>query len=130
LQFTNDKKEKIEEGKVRIDGVQYDPIKFRSIKKIRKKDKWVVSVELREGKNRELRKVFGAFGLAVQKLQRKEFGPYSLGSLPPGVVVQVPLKGSPLKWWQERLSLILDRLKAIRAQQQTTHQPPLPPFPK
>lgn len=116
IKFTEDKKRAIEAGNVNIDGLKYDPIKFRDIKRIKKrKNTWIVSVELREGKNRELRRVFGAFGLLVNRLERKEFGPYSLGSLPPGSTAQVALKGPLLRWWKERLSGILDRLNTLRS---------------
>jgi 23S rRNA pseudouridine2605 synthase len=42
-------------------------------------------VELREGKNRQIRTMFAAAGHEVTALKRVKFGPLELGVLPPGV---------------------------------------------
>jgi 23S rRNA pseudouridine2605 synthase len=44
----------------------------------------LVELTLREGKNREVRRLFEAQGLAVDKLQRTQIGPIKLGELPKG----------------------------------------------
>jgi 23S rRNA pseudouridine2605 synthase len=44
----------------------------------------VVELELAEGRNREVRRLFAAQGLAVDRLQRTQIGPIKLGELPPG----------------------------------------------
>jgi 23S rRNA pseudouridine2605 synthase len=41
-------------------------------------------VELSEGRNRQIRRTFGALGLTVKKLHRVSFGPYSLDGLASG----------------------------------------------
>lgn len=41
-------------------------------------------VELAEGRNRQIRRTFGALGYTVKKLHRVSFGPYTLGDLSPG----------------------------------------------
>jgi 23S rRNA pseudouridine2605 synthase len=41
-------------------------------------------VELREGKNREIRRLFDAVGHEVTRLKRVQFGALALGDLPPG----------------------------------------------
>jgi 23S rRNA pseudouridine2605 synthase len=44
----------------------------------------VVELELAEGRRREVRRLFAAQGLAVDRLQRTQIGPIKLGELPPG----------------------------------------------
>ena len=44
----------------------------------------VVELELAEGKNREVRRLFESQGLAVQQLQRTQIGKIKLGELKPG----------------------------------------------
>jgi 23S rRNA pseudouridine2605 synthase len=44
----------------------------------------VVELELTEGKNREVRRLFESQGLTVQKLQRTQIGKIKLGELKPG----------------------------------------------
>lgn len=44
----------------------------------------VVELELAEGKNREVRRLFEAENLTVRRLQRVRIGPVKLGELPAG----------------------------------------------
>jgi 23S rRNA pseudouridine2605 synthase len=44
----------------------------------------LVELTLREGKNREVRRLFESQGLTVEKLQRTQIGPIKLGELPKG----------------------------------------------
>lgn len=46
-------------------------------------------VTMSEGRNRQIRRTFGALGYAVQKLHRTDFGPYRLDGLEPGQFVEV-----------------------------------------
>ena len=46
--------------------------------------KSVVELEMSEGKNREVRRMFEAQGLTVTRLQRTKIGPIKLGELPEG----------------------------------------------
>jgi 23S rRNA pseudouridine2605 synthase len=43
-----------------------------------------ITVSLSEGRNRQLRRTFGALGLTVSRLHRTQMGPYKLGDLAPG----------------------------------------------
>jgi 23S rRNA pseudouridine2605 synthase len=43
-----------------------------------------VAVSLTEGRNRQIRRTFGALGYTIDTLHRTEFGSYQLGRLPPG----------------------------------------------
>ena len=44
---------------------------------------------MREGKNREVRNVLGALGLKVNRLIRVSYGPFQLGELPAGAVMEI-----------------------------------------
>lgn len=48
-------------------------------------------VILHEGRNRQIRRTFGALGYTVVKLHRTQFGPYQLSGLKPGEYMEVPV---------------------------------------
>jgi 23S rRNA pseudouridine2605 synthase len=79
----------LEEG-VRVDGVSYGPIRA-SLERRQGSNAWV-AMALREGKNREVRRVFEHMGHSVSRLIRLSYGPFQLGSLAPGAVEEVPKK--------------------------------------
>lgn len=47
-------------------------------------------VYLGEGRNRQIRRTFGALGYTVEKLHRVQFGPYQLTDLKPGEYTEIP----------------------------------------
>jgi 23S rRNA pseudouridine2605 synthase len=51
-----------------------------------------LTVALKEGKNREVRRLLEAKGLQVGRLIRIAYGPFQLGSLPRGAVAEIPRK--------------------------------------
>lgn len=78
---------------IRVDGVSYGPVEVvpeRGPRGETSRNQWV-RVSLREGKNREIRKVFGAFGIEVNRLIRLSHGPFELSDLPRGALVEVTL---------------------------------------
>lgn len=79
----------LEQG-VTIDDVAYGPISA-SIERSQGDNTWLV-VSLREGKNREVRRVMEHLGHQVSRLIRVAYGPFQLGSLEPGKVKEVPGK--------------------------------------
>ena len=73
---------------ISIRGIVYGPIAVE-IEQTRGRFSWL-RVELKEGKNREIRRVMSHIGLKTQRLIRIGYGPFSLGRLAPGTVARVP----------------------------------------
>ncbi|MCW5700256.1 MAG: rRNA pseudouridine synthase [Rhodospirillales bacterium] len=76
----------VERG-ITIDGMHYGPIQTRVDQKSGA-NTWL-TVSLKEGKNREIRRVFEHLGLTVNRLIRIGYGPFQLGNLAPGEVAEV-----------------------------------------
>lgn len=74
-------------GGVTIDGVSYGPVTAR-FERQQGSNTWL-TVDLREGKNREVKTVLEHLGLDVNRLIRVSFGPFQLGDLPEGEVDEV-----------------------------------------
>jgi len=77
----------LEKG-VTISGIRYEPIKA-VLEKAQGSNAWI-EISIKEGKNREIRKVMEHLDLQVTRLIRVAFGPFPLGKLEPGVVEEVP----------------------------------------
>jgi 23S rRNA pseudouridine2605 synthase len=73
---------------ITIEGVKYGPIEARIERAQTGANAWLV-VTLKEGKNREVRKVMAHLGLQVNRLIRAAYGPFQLGDLPPGSAKEV-----------------------------------------
>jgi 23S rRNA pseudouridine2605 synthase len=73
---------------ITVDGVRYGPIDAR-MEGARGANAWLL-VKLKEGKNREIRKVMAHLGLQVSRLIRTAYGPFQLGQLPAGSATEVP----------------------------------------
>ena len=67
-------------GGIDLDGRPVAPARVRGLDETG--SRW--EVELREGRNRQLRRMFEALGARVEELHRVAFGPLRLGDLPPG----------------------------------------------
>ncbi|HEY1797761.1 MAG TPA: pseudouridine synthase [Stellaceae bacterium] len=72
---------------IRIDGIEYGPIRA-DFERQQGSNAWV-GLSLREGKNREVRRVLEHLGLAVTRLIRLSYGPFQLGHLARGAVEEV-----------------------------------------
>lgn len=79
----------LEQG-VTIDGIAYGPINAR-LERRQGSNAWLL-LSLREGKNREVRRVLDHLGYPVTRLIRLSFGPFQLGNLARGAVEEVPKK--------------------------------------
>ncbi len=84
--ITQDRLDTLRDG-VTIDGVSYGPVVAR-FERQQGANTWLV-VDLREGKNREVKTVLEHVGLDVNRLIRVSFGPFQLSDLPEGEVDEV-----------------------------------------
>lgn len=75
---------------VTVDGVRYGPIKAK-FDSAQGANSWL-TLTLKEGKNREVRRVLESLDLTVSRLIRTSFGPFQNGQLQPGEVEEVPGK--------------------------------------
>jgi 23S rRNA pseudouridine2605 synthase len=72
---------------VEIDGIRYGPIEAK-IDRVQGGNLWL-TLGLREGKNREVRRIMEHLKLTVNRLIRLSFGPFALGDLAPGAIEEV-----------------------------------------
>lgn len=70
-----------------VSGIRYGPIEA-AVERRQGSNAWL-SIALREGKNREVRRVLESLGLEVTRLIRTGFGPFQLGHLERGAVEEV-----------------------------------------
>ena len=72
---------------ITLDGFAYGPIEA-ALDRVQGSNAWL-TVALREGKNREIRRVLEHFGWPVTRLIRLSFGPFQLGRLKAGEVEEL-----------------------------------------
>ncbi|MBM6579013.1 pseudouridine synthase [Microvirga sp. BT689] len=72
---------------ISIDGIDYGPIEAR-LDRVQGDNAWI-TMGLREGKNREIKRILEHMGLQVNRLIRMSFGPFQLGELEVGLVEEV-----------------------------------------
>ena len=75
---------------VELDGERFRPMTV-TLDRIQGANSWL-TIGLREGKNREVRRALESVGLAVNRLIRVSYGPFQLGDLPEGAVDEVKAK--------------------------------------
>ena len=89
-----------------IAGVTYGPI-LADLERSKGMYSWA-TVSLKEGKNREVKRVMESLGLKVARLIRIAYGPFQLGQLPEGAVEEIPAK-----LWRPQLGI--GRKKQVEA---------------
>jgi 23S rRNA pseudouridine2605 synthase len=72
---------------VEIEGVRYGPVEA-ALDSVQGANAWL-TIGLREGKNREVRRILAHLGVEVNRLIRISFGPFQLLDLKPGAVEPV-----------------------------------------
>jgi 23S rRNA pseudouridine2605 synthase len=75
---------------VTVDGVRYGSIEAGVDAK--KGDNTWLTISLREGRNREVRRVMAHLGLSVSRLIRVAYGPFQLGTLDRGGIEEIPAR--------------------------------------
>ena len=98
-----DKLKSLEKG-IEVNGVRYGSIKAHVDQERDGANQWLTLV-LKEGKNREIRRVMEAIELQVNRLIRVSYGPFELGKLERGAVIEVKshvLKAQVAKFFKEQ----------------------------
>ena len=83
---------------ITIDGVKYGPI-VADLERSKGVYSWA-TVSLKEGKNREIKRVMERLGLKVSRLIRTAYGPFQLGQLPEGQIEEIAAR-----LWREKLGI-------------------------
>jgi 23S rRNA pseudouridine2605 synthase len=86
---TQEALDKLQKG-ITIDGVNYGPVEA-TLERQQGTNQWLM-LGLREGKNREVKRIAEHLGLTVNRLIRISFGPFALGDLASGMVEEVKPK--------------------------------------
>jgi 23S rRNA pseudouridine2605 synthase len=103
---------------VTIDGIHYGLVEAH-IDREQGANLWL-TLGLREGKNREVKRIAEHLGLTVNRLIRVSFGPFALGELPQGAIEEVKPKvladqlGQKLAGELGLLQAIMERRQARR----------------
>jgi 23S rRNA pseudouridine2605 synthase len=83
---------------ITIDGIKYGPV-VADLERSKGMYSWA-TVKLKEGKNREVKRVMERLGLKVARLIRTAYGPFQLGQLAEGQVEEIPAR-----MWREKLGI-------------------------
>jgi len=105
------------EAGITIDGIAYGSIRAK-LDRQSASNAWV-TIGLREGKNREVRRVMEHLGLTVNRLIRLGFGPFLLGNLPSDAVREISAKVVAEQLSGEKLKGSTPQREARRAARQS-----------
>jgi 23S rRNA pseudouridine2605 synthase len=73
-----------------IDGTKFGPVEA-GLDSRKGSNAWL-TISIHEGKNREIRRVMAHLGLATTRLIRIAYGPFQLGNLERGQVIEIPAR--------------------------------------
>ncbi len=94
---TQDDLDKLAEG-VTVDGVKYGSV-IADLERSKGAYAWA-QVSLKEGKNREVKRLMEHLGCKVARLIRTQYGPFHLGHLEDGAVEEIPAR-----LWRQNLGI-------------------------
>jgi 23S rRNA pseudouridine2605 synthase len=83
---------------ITVEGIHYGPV-TAELERTKGHNSWL-TISLKEGKNREVKRLMEHLGLKVARLIRVSFGPFHLGHLPEGQVDEIAGKV-----WREQLGM-------------------------
>jgi 23S rRNA pseudouridine2605 synthase len=89
--------DRLAEG-VTVAGVKYGPV-IADLERSKGMYAWA-SVSIKEGKNREVKRLMESLGLKVARLIRVQYGPFHLGQLAEGAAEEIPAR-----LWREHLGM-------------------------
>jgi 23S rRNA pseudouridine2605 synthase len=118
--------DKLKDG-IEIEGIAYGPVEA-TLDTFQGANAWL-TVGLREGKNREVRKILGSLGLEVGRLIRISFGPFQLLDLPEGEVELVKRRVLADQLGP-KLAAEFGLLGEMEPERPKRHKPQRPPRPK
>jgi len=78
--------DKLKDG-IEVEGIRYGSIDA-ALDKVQGSNVWL-TLSLKEGKNREVKRVLGALELRVNRLIRLSYGPFQIGDMQPGDALPV-----------------------------------------
>jgi len=81
--------DKLRDG-ITLEGIDYGPVEAK-LDRVQGDNAWM-TLGLREGKNREIKKILEHLGLQVNRLIRLSFGPFQLGDLEVGLAEEIRTK--------------------------------------
>jgi 23S rRNA pseudouridine2605 synthase len=121
--------DKLKDG-VEVEGVRYGPIEA-TLDKVQGSNVWL-TVGLKEGKNREVKRVLAALSLTVNRLIRLSYGPFQVGDLAEGEVAQVPNRVlmDQLGAQAEQFNKVGDGGEPVRHQDRNRSESPVAPKPR
>jgi 23S rRNA pseudouridine2605 synthase len=109
-------------GGITLDGIRYGPIEA-TLDREQGANVWM-TFGIREGKNREVRKVLESLGLKVNRLIRVAFGPFDLGDLDDGAVREIETSELRAKLGEQIVADSGANFDAPLAMEEKRHSPP------